>query len=165
MDYFSSDNTFDSCCLSTTQDMWKPHCTPGNVIFFFILASFVLEKTRSWKEKKRLIMSSAQWAVMGGVGNVYQGRLMRKTAASGRAACKVMRQWGGAGPGLWSLHLVQELCWGNKGERHRPPSHSLPRHKKVVNGSRTEALLSSASRQHTPGFRTDRKCHVWTGLQ
>ena len=26
---------------------------------------------------------------------------------------------------LWPLHLAQELCWGNKGERHCPLAHSL----------------------------------------
>lgn len=92
---------------------------------------------------------SCSWGVM----HVNQRSLMQKTAASGRAACKVMRLWWRAGVRLWSLHLVQELCWGNRGERHWPPSRHFAGAQKDRNGSRTDPLPSSPPCQHTPLFQ------------
>lgn len=142
---------FDPCFFSTNQDVRKRHSTPSDVILF-ILRSFVLEKLYRGKKKKKELVNCEEYQMScnGGVMNVNQWSLMQKTAASGRAACKVMRLWWCAGARLWSLHLVQELCWGNKGERHWPPSPQLCTSTQNSKGSRTDPLVSSPPSQHTP---------------
>lgn len=129
-------------------DVWKTQCISSSVIFFFILASFVLERTWSWKEPVNY--EQCPMSCDGGVMNVYQWSLMRKTAAPGHAASKVMRQWGCAGTGLWSLYLVQGLCLGKQRWEALTSCLQPAQAQKVVNGLRMEALLSSAPCQHTP---------------
>lgn len=56
----------------------------------FTLASFVLEKHPPYKERA-VNDEQHQMSCNGGVMNVNQQGLMQTTAASGRAACRVMR--------------------------------------------------------------------------
>lgn len=117
--YLSSNRTF----LTTNEDAWGIYCAPT------MSNSPLLEHLLYWRNtlptKRTVSDEQHQVSCNRAVMNVNQQGLMQRTAASGRAACRVMRLWLCAGTRLWSFHLAQELCWGNKGERHWPLAHSL----------------------------------------
>lgn len=61
------------------------------------------------------------------------------------------RRWR-MGTRLWSLHLVQELCRGHKGETHWPPTHSVHKHR--TKGSRCNLSSSRPLLPSAPLFQS-----------